>query len=195
MTKKPNAPALPRFIALVGNPKAGKSLVQEMLVQNFGVEPIDSGKPLREIAKQWLGLTHDQVYTQEGKAEYVEILGRRWQVREILGELGNRFEEMFNEHATPYMITRNLGAGPYVDGSCRKGQGRFYQSLGGVVIGIRNPLAPPSPYAFDKVDESIPDYWIENNALANGLCMFDARKDLEQKVNALMLQISQKKAA
>jgi hypothetical protein len=185
MVPKPNAAKLPRFIALVGNPKAGKSLVQDILRDNYGVAAIDSGGPLRQIAMQQYGLTHDQVYTQEGKLEYVEVLGRRWQVRELLGELGNRFEKMHGDWATPWMAVRQIPAADdrtFCDASCRKTQGNFYKSLGGVVIGIHNPLAGPSPYAFDAVRTDIPDYWIENDALARGMSHVSAKLDLELKV-------------
>jgi hypothetical protein len=96
--KKSNTPSLPRFIALCGHPKSGKSLVQEFLTTNFNVQAVDDGGPLRKISIDYLGLTWDQVHTQEGKAEYIEVLGERWQVREILGELGNRLEAMFFDH-------------------------------------------------------------------------------------------------
>lgn len=187
-----NTLTVPRFIALVGNPKAGKSLVAEILVEEFGAVTIDSGGPLRQIAMKQYGLTYDQVYSQEGKLERIEILGRTWQVRELLGELGNRFEEMHGDWATPWMAVRALAAndnGPFVDASCRKTQGNFYKSLGGVVIGIRNPLAPPSEYAFDKVREDIPDYWIENDALARGMANNSALIDLRFKVNTVIKQI------
>ena len=158
---------LPRFIALVGQPKTGKSLVQSILSQNYGVRAIDSGLPLRQIAMQQYGLTADQVFTQEGKLEFVEILGRKWQVRELLGELGNRFEEMHGGWATPWMNTRAISAsdpGPFCDAACRKDQGAYYKSLGGVVIGIKRPDVPDSPYAFDQVRGEFVDYWILNNS-------------------------------
>ena len=198
MNKVPNTPRLPRFIALVGNPQAGKSLVQEILLYNYGARPIDSGLPLRQIAMQHYGLSKHQVFTQEGKLEHIEVLGRRWQVRELLGELGNRFEEMHGDCATPWMAVRSIDnddAGPFCDASCRKGQGLFYKSLGGVVIGIRNPMAPESPYAFDKVREEIPDYWIENDALMLGMSHFDARKDLDKKVDVAVAFIASQKLA
>jgi hypothetical protein len=192
-----NTVKLPRFIALVANPKAGKSLVQEILQANYGVRPIDSGLPLREIAMTHYGLSREQVFTQEGKLQTVNILGKDWQVRKLLGELGNRFEEMHGDWATPWMNTRSIPAndeGPFCDASCRKTQGLFYKSLGGVVIGIRNPMAPESPYAFDKVREDIPDFWIENDALLT-MDHFHARKDLEKKVDVIVAAIAGHKAA
>lgn len=177
---------LPKYIAICGQPKTGKSLVQEILAANYGARPIDSGLPLRQIAMEQYGLTRHQVFTQEGKLEYVEILGRKWQVRELLGELGNRFEEMHGDWATPWMNTRSIpenDAGPFCDASCRKTQGLFYKQFGGIVIGITRPDVKDSIYAFDQVRKEIPDVWINNDALARGLSIPAARADLEQKID------------
>lgn len=196
MIQKPNRFALPRYVALCGNPKAGKSLVMEIMAVNYGTQAVDDGRPLREIAKQYLGLTHDQVYTQEGKASHVEILGKHWQVREILGELGNLFEFLFGEHILPFMVTQTLeGPGPFVFGSVRKTQGRFYKQAGGIIIGIENPLAGPSPYAFDKFDESAVDYWIINDAQARGLDDIEGKLDLAAKIHNVVEAISRNQAA
>jgi len=177
------ATALPRFIALCGHPKAGKSTVQTILAQEFGYDPVDDGLALRRIGMQHLGLTHDQVFTQAGKAEYVEILGQRWQVREILGELGKKLEDLFGPHIMPFMATRNLPAdGRFSFGSVRKSQGAFFKALGGVVIEVRNPIAPPSPYAFDKFDASLVDQVIDNDAQARGLELEAGLMDLRAKV-------------
>lgn len=191
MHKKANIPALPRFIALCGHPKAGKSTVQEILHQNFNVIPVDDGGPLRKIAMEYLGCTYDQVYTQPGKLEYVDILDRSWQVRKILGELGNAFEEKFGGDVIPLMVCNSLKTpGPFSFGSVRREQGAYYKERGGVVIGIVNPLAEPSPYEFDRFDETLVDHWIANDALYCGLDPFNARKDLEEKVTRLVHKIA-----
>lgn len=180
------ATALPRFIALCGNPKSGKSLVQKFLTKHFGYQPIDDGAVIRRFAIDWLGLSHDDVYTQEGKARYTEILGRRWQHREILGEYGNRLEDMFGKWAMPMFGTHNLPKGGlYSFGSVRRDQGAFYKAHGGVVIEIRNPLAGPSPYEFDRYDAALADRVIENDGLTR-LAPAEALADLEQKVIAVV---------
>jgi hypothetical protein len=191
---------LPRYIAICGNPKVGKSLAQELLIKNYGVRAIDSGLPLREIAMQQYGLTWHQVYTQEGKLEKVNILGREWVVRELLGELGNRFEEMHGDWATPWMTVRRIPAtevGPFCDASCRKNQGAFYKTLpgGGVCIGIRSPNVGPSPYDFDRVREEHVDFWIENDGLARNLPISEARADFEVKLGAGLAAWSQVRKA
>lgn len=181
---------LPRFIALCGNPKSGKSLVQEILHKTYGVKPVDDGWPLREFAINNLGLDYEQVTTQEGKKEWITILGRTWQVREILGELGNRLEAMFGAHIMPFMAVASCGkrTGQHFSfGSVRRDQGLFYKSLdSALVIGIENPLAGPSPYEFDQFDRSTVDVWINNDALARGMSPELAREDLEMKVWAAL---------
>jgi hypothetical protein len=179
---------LPRFIACVGNPKAGKDAVKLILNKQYGTTPIDSGLPLRKIAMEHYGLTPWHVFTQDGKAEFVEILGRKWQVRELLGELGNRFEEMHGDWATPWMETRKISAkdpGPFVDASCRKSQGAFYKTIGGVVIGVRRPGCKPSPYEFDRVREEHVDEWIDNDGTL---------LDLSKKVDTLMSLLARYRA-
>lgn len=182
---------LPRYIALCGHPKAGKSLVQEFLDEDYGYLPVDDGFAMRDFAMRHLGLTHDQVYTQAGKAEFVELGGKTWQVREILGQLGNRYEEMFGPDAMPMMAHQSIerriregeeSADRFSFGSVRRQQGGYYKRLGGLIIGIHNPQALPSPYEFDKFDESLVDVWIENDALARGLSLDAARDDLQHKV-------------
>jgi hypothetical protein len=154
----------PKYIGLVGNPKSGKTFVQRILQDKFGYIPIDDGFPLREFAVKNLGLTWNQVLTQEGKAEYVEILGRKWQVREILGELGNKYEEMFGEFILPHIAMRRNTDEEYTSfGSVRKNQGKFIREHGGVIIHVNNILAKPSKYEFDRFNKNEVDYTLFNH--------------------------------
>lgn len=179
----------PSLIALCGNPKAGKSQVQLILEKDFGYQAVDDGAVIRDFATRWLGLTHDQVHTQAGKLETFELLGRTWEVREFLGVYGNAIESMFGPWGIPYLATRGLDpAKRYSFGSVRRDQGKFYKQLGGLVIGVRNPLAGPSPYEFDRFDESLVDIWIENDAQVR-LKDFLPSEQLEflrQKVHGMM---------
>jgi hypothetical protein len=187
---------LPRFIALCGHPKAGKSLVQEILREHYDVEPVDDGAVLREFAVKQLGLTWDDVRTQEGKLRHTSILDKHWQHRDLLGTLGKQLEDMFGEHIMPYIAARRCAPHThYSFGSVRKTQGHFFKQEGGVVIGVRNPLAQASGYDFDQFDESIIDYWINNDALALGLTGEAAVADLTMKVHHMVGFISQGLAA
>lgn len=145
----------PRFIALCGNPTSGKSTAQEILSKDLNYLPIDDGHVLREFAVNKLGLSWDDVQTIDGKLRETEILGKTWQNRKLLGELGNVLEGMFGEHIMPFIATRNLYPNAFYSfGSVRKTQGQFFRANGGVVIEIVNPLAPPSGNAFDEYDRS-----------------------------------------
>lgn len=156
---------LPRYIALCGNPGAGKSTVQEILRRDYGVTPVDDGLPIRKIAVEQMGLTWPQVTTQAGKLEEVEIAGRTWVVRDLLGQIGNRLEDLLGPHGIPFLVERTVAGreGKFSFGSVRRDQGRYYKKLGGVVIGVRSPKAPPSPYEFDRWDANLVDAWIDND--------------------------------
>ncbi|WP_143062006.1 hypothetical protein [Faunimonas pinastri] len=181
---------LPRLIGICGNPRSGKSEAQRILKEQYGVQPVDDGFALRHFAVRHLGLSWEDVQTQEGKARYTDILGGTWQNREILGELGNKLEGMFGEHIMPFMATRGLPAeGSFSFGSVRKLQGEFFRAQGGVVIEISNPLAPPSPYDFDWYSREAVNFTIENDALARGLPAEEARLDLAAKIHELALRM------
>jgi hypothetical protein len=176
----------PPFIGLCGNPKSGKSEVQKILEDSYGVRPIDDGWHLRRIAVDDLGLTWEQVSTQEGKASYVEILGKRWQVRDILGSLGKKLEDLMGEHIMPHMACQGLDLGDcsYSFGSVRKTQGAYYKARGGIILGIVNPLAGPSMYDFDWFDPALVDVWITNDAQSRGLDREAGLADLAEKLDA-----------
>lgn len=202
-----NTPTLPRYIALCGIPKSGKSLVQEILLENYGVTPIDDGAILREFAMQNLGAKHHDVYTQEGKASpafwpngdpmIYAPNGEHMTWRRVLGLLGNHLEDMFGKHVMPMTACARIGdtPGPFSFGSVRRDQGTYYQANGGIVIGIDNPLAVPTGNEFDEFDPSVVDVWIKNDALARGLEPFEARKDLEAKVHQLVIDYGWASAA
>lgn len=160
---------LPQFIALCGNPTSGKSTAAECLQALEGYHLVDDGKPLREIAKSYFGLTHDQVYTQAGKLEEVELNGRTWTVREILGEIGNAFEEKFGGDIIPMMSHHSLPAGQLsVFGSVRREQTVYWRKHGALVIEIINPTAGPSPYEFDRYNAEPCHLRIVNDPRRNG---------------------------
>lgn len=176
---------LPRFVAICGNPKSGKSLVQEILRDSYDIEPVDDGFPLRKFGVDHLGLSWDQVQTQEGKKEFVEIAGKTWQVRDILGTLGKQLESMLGPDIMPYCAIQGVKnkPGSFSFGSVRRSQAAFYREHGStLVLGINNPLAGPSPYDFDEFDTALVDMWIHNDAQERRLDDIAGRKDLEVKI-------------
>lgn len=198
---------LPRYIAFCGIPKSGKSLAQEILLENYGVKPVDDGAILREFAMQNLGATRDQVHTQEGKASLAfwpngdpmidARDGAHMTWRRVLGLLGNQLEAMFGKYVMPMTACARVSreAGPFSFGSVRRDQGRYYQDNGGVIIEIVNPLAQPTGNEFDEYDASIVDWRINNDALARGMNHASARRDLEDKLHKIVLAITSQKAA
>jgi hypothetical protein len=191
---------LPRYIALCGNPKCGKSLVQEIMLANYSIQPVDDGFVLRDTAIRHFGATHDQVHTQEGKASLAywpngdPIRNKEtaahmiW--RQVLGELGKKLELLLGEFVMPMTACARLtGPGPFSFGSVRKTQGHYFKKHAGLVIEIDNPLALPTGNDFDVYDRSIVDHTILNDGLARGLPPAIARKDLEDKIHQLLLDV------
>lgn len=154
---------LPNIVAFCGKPGSGKSTAGELLVENLGYEQIDDGRPMREIAIKYLGLQHYQAYTQEGKLEEIEINNRLWTCREVLGEIGNAFEEKFGGDIIPLMSYCGMEPGKrYVITSCRREQGAFWASKGGMVIEIERRDCGPG-YEFDSYNEKLCHTSISNN--------------------------------
>lgn len=167
------APTLPKIIALCGHPKSGKSLAAQFLADEFGYTLVDDGGFLREIAMAHFGLSLEDVTTQEGKAKEIVVNGVTMTVRELLGKLGNAFEDQFGANVIPEIALKRAqagGPGPYVFGSVRREQGAYYKAQGGVVWHIDAPV-PPSPHEFDTFNLDNVDHTINNPGPAGG---FDA---------------------
>lgn len=178
----------PHFIGLVGYPESGKSHVQRILSSKYAVEPIDDGRPLRDAAKMWFGLTEEQVTTQKGKAETVYVAGKPWTVRDILGTIGKRLEETFGEQVIPTMSIQSvLSSEDYDDrrlysfGSVRKTQGLTYRKWGGVIIEVRCDGTAPV-YDFDHYDITLVDYVINNGSVHNRASW----QSIESQIDAIM---------
>lgn len=178
--------SFPHVIAVCGNPTAGKTEAQLILEQDFGVEIIDSGLVLREFAVHQLGLSWDDVLTQAGKLRKTTILGREWENREILGDFGKKLEEMFGPNILMWIALGKCKTDRSYSVCVRRDQGLFIKSMGGVVIGINNPLAPVSRHDFDAFNADAVDFWIDNDGLAKGMSKSAARRDLATKLTSVL---------
>lgn len=144
----------PKIVALCGHPRHGKSTVQVFL-QELGIRPLDDGRPIRLEGMKRFGLTWEQVSTQEGKLQIIEAFGRQMEVREALGLIGKENEDTDPGHwaERALELLREEGdGGPVSFGSVRRTQGFSYRDRGGLVIEIRDPRKPDSPYDFDHYD-------------------------------------------
>lgn len=171
MTTRP-LPRNPRFIALCGYPKSGKSEVAKILSAAYGAREIDDGRVLRDCAKRMFGLTEWHVTTQAGKESFVTVCGKQVQVRKILGDLGKWMDSYFGDQVLPEIAVNdaetilNGTANPppyFVFPSCRKTQGLTYKRRGGVVVQVSRPGVGPSGNDFDLFDESLVDFVIHND--------------------------------
>lgn len=173
------------IIGLCGHPKSGKSEVQRILMEKFGVIAVDDGACLREFAMQNLGLTWDDVYTQEGKAAEIEVAGEVMQVRQFLGRLGNAIEDEFGQQIIPEIARTRAEANDYMlvsFGSVRKMQGLTVRQ-NGMMIEVQRPGVGPSGNDFDWFDPTLVDITIENTGTI---------EDLEMSVQAIIGPIVEK---
>lgn len=158
-----NTPTLPRLVALCGKPTSGKTTAAELLKEAFGYEIHDDGGPLREIAMNYFGLSEEDVYTQEGKLREIDVNGRNMSVRQLLGEIGEIFEERFGTNTVPLMSYRNMDPDvAYVIPSIRQEQGFFWKSVGAVIVEIDRLGVEESRFAFDRYNKAAVDHVITN---------------------------------
>lgn len=177
----------PRLIALCGKPTSGKTTVAELLRDTLAYNIADDGLPLRHIAMQHLGLTHHQCFTQEGKLEAVALNGRQWTAREVLGEIGNAFEEKFGGDIIPMMTHRSLTkTGRYVMSSCRRDQCGYWRNQGALVLEILNDDVPESPYEFDRYDPGYAHAQIANHGPFRSEDMLDNINKLMDDIRVVL---------
>ena len=165
-------------IALCGRPGSGKSTVQAILAEEFGVEPRDDGRYIRDVALRVFGLAEADVSTQEGKLREVALACGAKSVRQVLGEIGLTLEKIGGEFLTPEIALRDAetSTAPAVSfGSVRMRQGAVYKAAGGMVVEIVRPGVPPSPHAFDAYAEDLVDVRIVNDNTISDLRRLVAR--------------------
>jgi len=189
----------PLFVALNGQPKSGKSTVQRILKKHFNIMPIDDGAVLRQHCQELFNLTKHDVESQEGKASYTEIQGVAWENRKILGEYGNLLEKTFGQFTVPEWAVRQAKADwenwensldrplGYSFGSCRRGQGEYYQKEGGIVIEIVRSHVETSENIWDMYDQrwvtcSFTNDFTSLNDLETNFVTFFSALTLEEKL-------------
>lgn len=165
------------MIALCGVPGSGKSEVQRILHEQFGIKPIDDGEFARLNCMDLFGMTVDDVYTQEGKLRTTEILGRQWQNRNVLGEYIAALESTFGEHLSPQWAVRkarqikmsNPETPGFSFGSVRRSQGHYYRNLGAAVVEIVRPGTQKTGNSWDEFDQSAVTHTLLNDTDIDGL--------------------------
>jgi hypothetical protein len=171
----------PVYVALCGAPGAGKTTVADLWVERYGGELVDDGLPLRKAVMELYGLSWCDVSTQEGKASKLEVCGKTFTVRQLLGDMGNLLEGFYGQQFMPERALAQVDdtVPLYVFPSCRKTQGITYLKHGGIVVEITRPGHVPVN-DFDHYDQSLVTYTLVNDGdLAT----------LEERVTALFDRI------
>ena len=171
-----------KIIALNGWPKSGKTEVAEIIVRRYGGVIVDDALPLRRaVPHLFHGVDPSDCYTQEGKAKVIEVGGKPYTVRQLLGFVGDVMEERFGEFYLPeqaYLAAQQMmPAAYYIFPSVRKTEGWYYRYRGGAVVEIQRPEAKDSGNAFDRWDHSARTHVISNTG---------SLTDLENSVAAFM---------
>ena len=146
-----------KFFALCGAPQAGKSKVQKLLGQQYGITAIDDKRGLRDAAKILYGLSEDDVSTQSGKSRIVTVGDKDMTVREVLGKLGEYLEKNDPLHFARMarrQAEENHPGQAVSFGSVRMQQGQLFQDKESLVIEVLRPGIEPKN-AFDKYDKSL----------------------------------------
>lgn len=157
-----------RIIAICGKPTSGKSEAARILQEKFGAVIVDDGMILRRAAPElFQGVTLNDCLTQEGKRKEVEVAGKTYSIRKLLGDLGQILEDHFGEFFVPDQAMKRIATLPpapyYVLSACRKRQGHFYRQQGGIVFEMDRDV-PESPHAFDWYDKTACHATIPNRA-------------------------------
>ena len=104
----------PRFVALNGFAEVGKSTVQRMIEHHYAIVPADDGKPLREAVKALYSLDDWHVYTHEGKRSTVDLPNGPRDIRQLLGDIGLKLDELHGPEFIPWAAIR-AAEKPYRD--------------------------------------------------------------------------------
>lgn len=151
-----------QIIALMGWPKAGKSEVMRILQENHGYEPIDPARPMRQFAMDYLGATHEDVYTQAGKARTVPGKNITW--RECLGMIGASLEGTLGIDILAEMALHSMQPGRrYCYGSLRRQQAALLKRHGALIVHIEAPWATATGNVFDVIQPELADVTIHND--------------------------------
>ena len=131
-----------RIIGLTGKAGSGKDTAADYLVNTRGWVKTAFAKPLKDMCIQYLGLSEEDVYTQEGKMRYNSFWGMT--NREILQKVGtDAFRNGFNYETwvkiTEIQVKKMLEEGKkVVISDCRfDNEAEMIERLGGIVFEIK----------------------------------------------------------
>lgn len=131
---------LPKLVAVIGYPHAGKDTVAKILRDTFGYRRIDDGWPIRQTCMTYFNWSLEDVTTDKGKDEIVMVRGVAETRRKVMQDVGRLMEETYGEDVLPKAaigrIEKEKLTGNFVFPSVRMKQGWIYRNAGGLVIEV-----------------------------------------------------------
>lgn len=131
---------LPKLLAVIGYPHAGKDTVAKILRECFGYQRIDDGWPIRQTCMVYFNWTLEDVTTDKGKDEIVHVRGVPETRRKVMQDVGRLMELTYGEDILPKAAIGRIElenlSGCFVFPSVRMRQGWIYRDKGGMVIEV-----------------------------------------------------------
>lgn len=131
---------LPKLVAVIGYPHAGKDTVAKILMETFGYKRIDDGLPIRKTCMVYFNWSWEDVSTDKGKDEIVHVRGVPETRRKVMQDVGRLMEETYGEDVLPRAAIGRISLekldGCFVFPSVRMKQGWIYRQSGGLIIEV-----------------------------------------------------------
>ena len=131
---------LPKLVAVIGYPHAGKDTIAKILIETLGYKRIDDGWPIRQTCMVYFNWSLEDVTTDAGKDEIVYVRGVPETRRKVMQDVGRIMERVYGEDVLPRAAIGRIQLekleGCFVFPSVRMKQGWVYRNDGGLVIEI-----------------------------------------------------------
>lgn len=158
-----DGPMTPVFIGISGPPGCGKDTLASLLEEmDSGVYVADAAGPLRHMMSALSNIPYETLKTQEGKRSLVEINGRMYEAREVMGKLGCHLEDTYGLGTMAWMAIGSVPPGYmyYVFPGARRDA--FVYRKYGMVVQMSRPGCGVN-YSFDYTQEDPEDMRVFNN--------------------------------
>lgn len=158
-----DGPAVPVFVGITGAPGSGKDTLANLMAElDPSVYVADAAGPLRRMMSELTGIPYEVLKTQEGKRSLVELNGRMYEAREVMGKLGVHLEETYGMGVMAWMAIGSVPPGYdiYVFPGARRDASVYRKR--GMVVNLSRPGCGTT-YGFDAAEEAPEDMRVYNN--------------------------------